>query len=70
MGCNCEFYTQPGMLEVETLGPLVNLEPNAATEHIEKWRVISNVKLPQEEKPLITVLNSHLKGFDLPTIKI
>lgn len=69
MGCNCEFYTQPGMLEVETLGPLVKLQPNAATEHIEKWRVISNVKLPQEEKPLIAILNSHLKDFGLATIK-
>ena len=70
MGCNCEFYTQPGMLEVETLGPLVKLQPNAATEHIEKWRVIANVELPQEEKPLIAILNSHLKDFDLPTIKV
>jgi hypothetical protein len=48
---------------------LVKLQPNAATEHIEKWRVISNVKLPQEEKPLIAILNSHLKDFGLATIK-
>ena len=51
MGCNCEFYTQPGMLENKgTKAPLVKLQPNAATEHIEKWRVISNVKLPPGRK--------------------
>jgi hypothetical protein len=42
MGCNCEFFTMPGFLEVEGLGPLVKLELNAATELIEKWRVIPN----------------------------
>lgn len=70
MGCNCEFFTMPGFLEVESLGPLVKLEPNTATEHIEKWRVIPNVELPSEEKPLIAVLNPHLKEFGLRTIKI
>ena len=68
MGCNCEFFTMPGFLEVESLGPLVKLEPNAATEHIEKWWAIPNLDLPSEEKPLIAALNSHLKHFDLPTI--
>jgi len=70
MGCNCEFFTMPGFLEVESLGPLVKLHPNEATEHIEKWRVIPDVELPKEEKPLIAALNSHLKDFGLPTIKV
>jgi hypothetical protein len=69
MGCNCEFFTMPGFLEVETLGPLVRLEPNATTEHEEKWRVISNVQLPQDETSLIAALNPHLKGLGLPAIK-
>jgi hypothetical protein len=68
MGCNCEFFTMPGFLEVETLGPLVKLEPNAVTEHIEKWRVIPNIELPREEGPLITALNPHLKDFGLRPI--
>ena len=70
MGCNCEFFTMPGFLEVESLGPLVKLEPNTATEHIEKWWVIPNVELPMEEGPLIAALNPHLKDAGLPTIKI
>ena len=52
MGCNFEFFTMPGFLEVENLGPLVKLEPNAVTEHIETWWVIPNVDLPKEEKPI------------------
>jgi hypothetical protein len=70
MGCNCEFFTMPGFLEVESLGPLVKIEPDASAEHNEKWRVISNIELPKDEKPLIAALNPHLKRFGLPIIKI
>jgi hypothetical protein len=37
MGCNTETYTDPDMLEVETLGPLITLEPGAWVEHHESW---------------------------------
>jgi hypothetical protein len=70
MGCNFEFFTMPGFLEVESLGPLLKLEPNAATEHVERWWLISNADLPKEEAPLIGVLNLHLKRLGLRTIKI
>jgi hypothetical protein len=70
MGCNFEFFTMPGFLEVESLGPLVKLEPNAATEHVEKWWIIPNADLPKEEVPLISALNSRLKNLGLRTIKI
>jgi hypothetical protein len=36
-GCNTETYTQNDMLEVETLGPLVKIAPDARTSHIERW---------------------------------
>ena len=39
MGCNCEIFTNQRMLEVESLGPLARLEPNHATEHVERWRL-------------------------------
>jgi len=68
MGCNFEFFTMPGFLEMESLGPLVKLEPNAATEHLERWWLIPNVDLPKEEAPLIGALNLHLKNIGLRTI--
>ena len=37
MGCNTETYTDPDMLEVETLGPLTRLEPGAHVDHLESW---------------------------------
>ena len=69
MGCNYEFFTMPGFLEVESLGPLVRLEPDAQTEHAERWRVIPNIELPDEEAPLIAALNPHLAAFGVQTIK-
>jgi hypothetical protein len=69
MGCNFEFFTMPGFLEVESLGPLVKLETNAATEHLEKWWVIPNIDLPKGEASLIAALNPYLKNLGLSTIK-
>jgi hypothetical protein len=42
-GCNFELYTDPNILEVETLGPLVTLAPGEKTEHVEKWRLFTGV---------------------------
>lgn len=36
-GCNMETYTDPDILEIETLGPLHKIAPNASVEHIEHW---------------------------------
>ena len=69
MGCNFEFFTMPGFLEVESLGPLVKLETNAVTEHVETWWVMPNIDLPNDEAPLIAALNPHLKNLGLQTIQ-
>ena len=37
LGCNTETYTDPDMLEIETLGPLTRLEPGAHLDHVESW---------------------------------
>lgn len=36
-GCNCEFFTMPGFLELETLGALARIEPNDCATHKETW---------------------------------
>ncbi|KAJ4460524.1 hypothetical protein PAPYR_3142 [Paratrimastix pyriformis] len=36
-GCNCEFYTDPHILEVETLGPLGPVQPQQTVAHTEHW---------------------------------
>ncbi len=45
-GCNFETFTNEEMLEVEALGPLVDLAPGDATEHTEKWYLFDEVTAP------------------------
>ena len=42
-GCNFEVFTNPDFLELETLGPLVELRPGEVVEHIECWWLFSGV---------------------------
>ncbi len=42
-GCNFEVFTNPDFLELETLGPLVKLQPGQTVEHIEDWWLFSEV---------------------------
>jgi len=37
LGVNTESYTDPNILEIETLGPLARIEPGAVAEHRESW---------------------------------
>lgn len=49
-GCNCEFFTNAAMLEMESLGPLVELRPGETVEHPEHWefRAVS-VEIEEED---------------------
>ncbi len=42
-GCNAEFFTNDAFLEVESLGPVVTLEPDAAVDHEETWYLFKGV---------------------------
>jgi hypothetical protein len=42
-GCSFETFTNNEMLELETLGPLVDLAPGATVEHTERWSLHKNV---------------------------
>ncbi len=48
-GASVEVFTNPAMLELETLGPLVSLAPDAIVEHTEHWQLFPPVTLPQTE---------------------
>ena len=39
MNSNVELYTAGAFVEVETLAPVVTLEPGATTEHVERWQL-------------------------------
>jgi hypothetical protein len=42
-GCNFEVFTNPDFIELETLGPLVELQPGEAVEHVERWWLFAGV---------------------------
>jgi hypothetical protein len=43
---NVETFTNEQMLEVETLGPLVQLNPGVAIEHVEHWHLFQEIPPP------------------------
>ena len=44
-----ETYTEKRMLEIETLGAMVSLEPQASVEHAENWYLFDSVPTPETE---------------------
>ncbi len=46
-GCSFATFTNSEMLELETLGPLAQVEPGQAAEHTEHWSLHRNVRLAQ-----------------------
>lgn len=42
-GCNFEVFTNPDFIELETLGPLVELRPGEVVEHVERWWLFADV---------------------------
>ena len=49
LGCNFETFTNEEMLEVEALGPLVELAPSEATEHTEQWHLFDRAAAPRAD---------------------
>lgn len=48
-GCNFEVFTNPDFLELETLGPLVELKPGETVEHVEHWWLFAGVPDGEDE---------------------
>src|SRR5262249_54294494 len=48
-GVNFETFTNEDMLEVESLGPLVKLEPGQSAEHVGQWDLIGKVEPINDE---------------------
>lgn len=48
MDCNFEAFTNDAILELETLGPMIRLEPGASVEHAEEW-FLFRAKVDEDE---------------------
>jgi hypothetical protein len=42
-GCNFEVFTNAEFLELETLGPIVTLQPGETAEHTEYWWLFDQI---------------------------
>jgi len=42
-GCNLEIYTDPGFLELESVGPMRELAPGVTAVHVERWWLFKDV---------------------------
>jgi hypothetical protein len=45
MGASFEMFTNAGVLELETMGPLTRLAPDSTLEHVEHWSLHKNVRI-------------------------
>ena len=45
MGASFEMFTNSEVLELETLGPLTKLAPQATLEHVERWTLQKNIRI-------------------------
>jgi len=50
LGCNVECYVNDQFVEIESLGPLVRLEPGETATHVETWRLEANVPRPSSDR--------------------
>ncbi len=65
-GCNCEMFTMPGFLEMETLGPLRVLQPGQETRHEEIWHFWPLPELPMDDDALAEVFARCLPELRYP----
>jgi hypothetical protein len=56
LNSSVELFANDELLEVETLGPLVRLEPGAAVSHTETWHLFRDVPQPQTEAEALAAL--------------
>jgi len=52
LGSAGEMFTNESMLELESLGPLVSLEPNESVTHVEHWALLFGLSNTLETEPL------------------
>ena len=58
LGCTCEMFTRNDMLEIESLGPLANVEPGAFVQHDENWLLARDIELPDDDEEALGLINN------------
>lgn len=61
LGCNFETFTNPDMLEIESLSPLKQIAPGESIEHEEKWGLWNDLKPEQDRDTIFGHICNHAK---------
>lgn len=61
-GCSYETYTTDFMMEMESLSPLVKVEPGEELEHMECWALVDGIEAPENDDEAITALMNEVLG--------
>jgi hypothetical protein len=61
-GVNLETFTNEDMLEIETLGPLINLDPGQSVEHTERWELFGGLGTLRDEAQVLAAVAPSLKA--------
>ncbi len=63
-GVSYETYTNDFMLELETLSPLISIEPGMSVEHSEKWELYDSIPVPEnDEAEIEAVLREKISPY-------
>lgn len=62
-GVSVESYTDERMLELETISPLVTLEPGESVSYEENWVLIDNVKAPSNDDDVVKNIIPYIKSY-------
>jgi hypothetical protein len=63
-GCNFEVFANPAFLELETLGPVVDLRPGEATVHVEHWWLFEGVAPVSTEESIRREILPLIRGTE------
>ncbi|MEI6520069.1 MAG: hypothetical protein WCO98_08550 [bacterium] len=55
-GCNFETFSNEEMLEVESLGPVIVLDPGETYEHVETWKLVANIPAVSSDEDIDKVI--------------
>ena len=64
-GCNAEIFTNPRMLEVESLGALRSLAPGESVTHEEDWYLFRGFNVGETEQDISSAIATPLKVIGL-----
>jgi hypothetical protein len=65
-GSNNETYTAGSFIEIESLGPVLRLEPGMAATHEEQWHLYGDVELEASEESIEAIVNPLIAQTSAP----